>query len=253
MGTPMMSKTKGLTSDIPFPDPGHCHCIVGALQYLTLTHPDLAFCVNIVSQFMHSPTIAHYKMVKCILWYLHGTVDLGMHFTSQSILDLYAFFDIDWAGCPQTGRSTTDYCVFLGSNCISWSTKKQHIVSRSSSKVEYRAMAHTAAELTWISILLSDLGVQLSSPPILFCDNLSALYMTVNPVFYARSKHIEIDYHYVREHVALGLLETRHVWPLFYLRIFLPNLLVVLPFILYVPNLAFYLSTVCGGILKIIP
>ncbi|KAF5478156.1 hypothetical protein F2P56_004740 [Juglans regia] len=148
MGTPMMPKTKGLTSDIPYFDPGHYHSIVDALQYLTLTCPNLTYCVNFFSQFMHSPTIAHYKMVKRILCYLHGTVDIGMHFTSQSTLAIYAFSDADWAGCPQTRRFITGYCVFLGRNCISWIAKKQHTVSQSSSKVEYHAMAHTATELT---------------------------------------------------------------------------------------------------------
>ncbi|XP_042939363.1 uncharacterized mitochondrial protein AtMg00810-like [Carya illinoinensis] len=185
MGTLMMPRTKGLTSQIPFSDPAHYRSIVGALQYLILTHLDLSYSVNFVSQFMHSPTEANYKMVKCILRYLKGTVDLGLHFSSHSTLDLYAFSDADWAGCPTTRRSTTGYCVFFGSNCISWSAKKQHTVSRSSSEAEYRAMAHTTAELTWISFLLRDLGIHLTSMPLLLCDNISALYMTVNPVFHA--------------------------------------------------------------------
>ncbi|KAF5443609.1 hypothetical protein F2P56_036153 [Juglans regia] len=211
MGTPMMPKTKGLTCDVPFPDPGHYRSIVGALQYLTLTRSDLAFCVNFVSQFLHSPTMAHYKMVKRILRYLHGTLEIGIHFSSHSTLNLYAFSEADWAGCSLTRRSTTGYCIFLGSNCISWSAKKQNTISRSSSEAEYRAMASTTAEITWISFLLRDLGVTLPAAPILFCDNLSALHMTANPVFHARSKHIEIDYHYVRERVALGLLHSRHI------------------------------------------
>ncbi|XP_042939352.1 uncharacterized mitochondrial protein AtMg00810-like [Carya illinoinensis] len=211
MGTPMMPKTKGLTSDVPFPDPAHYRSIVGALQYLSLTRPDLAFSVNFVSQFLHSPSMAHYKMVKRILRYLHGTLDTSLHFSSHSTLKLCAFSDADWAGCPLTRRSTTGYCIFLGSNCISWSAKKQNTVSRSSSEAEYRAMASTTAELTCISFLLRDLGVTLPSAPILFCDNLSALHMTANLVFHARSKHIEIDYHFVPERVALGLLHTRHI------------------------------------------
>ncbi|XP_041003944.1 uncharacterized mitochondrial protein AtMg00810-like [Juglans microcarpa x Juglans regia] len=137
MGTPMMPKAKGLTSQTPFSNPAHYCSIVDALQYLTLTRPDLSYSVNFVSQFMRSPTEANYKMVKRILRYLKGTVDLGLHFSSHSTLDLYAFSNADWAGCPITRRSTTGYCVFLGSNCISWSAKKQHTVSRSSSKAEY--------------------------------------------------------------------------------------------------------------------
>ncbi|KAF5459013.1 hypothetical protein F2P56_023004 [Juglans regia] len=203
MGTPMMAKTKGLISTTPYLDPAHYRNLIGALQYLILTRPDLVYSVNFVSQFMHSPTEAHFKMVKCILRYVKGTVDLGLHFSSNSTLDLYAFSDADWAGCALTRHSTTGYCVFLGSNYISWSSKKQLNVSRSSTKAEYRAMAQTIAELTWISFLLRDLSITLHAPPMLLCDNLNALYMTVNSVFHARSKHIEIDYHYVRERVAL--------------------------------------------------
>lgn len=157
---------------------------------------------------MYSSIEAHYKMVKRILRYLEGIVDLGLHFSSNSTLDLYAFLDADWASFPITRHSTTRYYVFLRSNCIFWSTKKQHIVSRSSSEVEYHAMSHTTVELTWISFLLHDLGVSLSSTLLLLCDNLSAFYMIANHVFHARSKYIKIDYHYVCERVSLGLLHT---------------------------------------------
>ncbi|KAK2990485.1 hypothetical protein RJ640_011652 [Escallonia rubra] len=119
--------------------------------------------------------------------------------------------DQDWAGCPNTRRSTTGFCTFLGSNCISWSAKKQATVARSSTEAEYRALASTAAEITWLSFILRDIGVHLSRPPALFCDNISAMHLTINPVFHARTKHIEIDYHFVREKVALGSLTTRFV------------------------------------------
>ena len=124
---------------------------------------------------------------------------------------LYAFSDADWAGCPITRRSTTGYCTYLGGNCISWSSKKQPTVARSSTEAEYRALASTTAELTWIVYILRDLGLYISQPPTLFCDNVSALHMTINPVFHARTKHIEIDYHFVHEKVALGSLVTQFV------------------------------------------
>ncbi|RVW86387.1 Retrovirus-related Pol polyprotein from transposon RE1 [Vitis vinifera] len=118
---------------------------------------------------------------------------------------------VDWAGCLTTRRSITGYCTFLGGNLISWCAKKQHTISRSSTEAEYRAMAHTAAELTWMSFILNDLHIPLASTPTLYCDNTSALHMTINSVFHARSKHIELDYHFVRERVALGLLVTQHI------------------------------------------
>lgn len=167
--------------------------------------------MNYVSQFMHAPTVDHFKLVRRILRYLKGTISLGLHLKSNTPLTLSAFYDADWAGCPTTRRSTTGYYTFLGTNIISWCAKKQHTVSRSSTGAEYRAMANTAAELTCLTYLLRDLSIPIPSSPALYCDNLSALYMTINPVFHARSKHIELDYHFVREHVALGLLVTKHI------------------------------------------
>jgi hypothetical protein len=197
--------------DEMFPDPTHYRSIVGALQYLTFTRPDICYSVNYVCQFMQSPTVAHFKLVKRILRYISGTSHFGMRLLSSSSLDLYAFADADWAGCPATRRSTMGFCTFLGSNCISWSAKKQSTVARSSAEAEYRAMASATAKLTWLSFLLRDIGLPLLKPPALLCDNLSALHMTVNPVFHGRTKHIEIDYHFVHERVALGALETRFV------------------------------------------
>ena len=134
-----------------------------------------------------------------------------MHILASNTLDLYAFSDVDWAGCHTSRRSTTGFCTFLGGNCISWSAKKQSTVARSSAEAEYYSMASTAEEITWLSFLLHDLGIPLSRPPILHCDNLSALHMTINPVFHGRTKHIELDYHFVHEKVAFGSLETRFV------------------------------------------
>ncbi|OIW19116.1 hypothetical protein TanjilG_08916 [Lupinus angustifolius] len=211
ISTPLEAKTKITQDATLLNDPSYFRGPVGALQYLTFTRPDLSFIVNYVSQFLHAPNTMHLKMVKRILRYVKGTIDIGLHFTSNATLDLFAFFDADWAGCPTTWRSTSGYCTFLGGNLISWCAKKQLTVSRSSTEAEYRAMAHTAAELTWLTFILKDLCLSLASAPILYCDNLSALHMTINPVFLARSKHIELDYHFVRELVSLGLLVTQYV------------------------------------------
>ncbi|KAK2458167.1 putative mitochondrial protein [Trifolium repens] len=163
MSTSLEAKTKIGSNDTLLDDPSHYRGLVGALQYLTLTRPDLSYSVNYVSQFMHSPTIMHLKMVRRILGYVKGTIDVGLHFTSNTTLDLFAFSDADWAGCPTTRRSTTGYCTFLGGNLISWCAKKQHTVSRSSTEAEYRAMANTTAELTWLTFILKDLHIPLSS------------------------------------------------------------------------------------------
>lgn len=211
MPTPLDLKHNPPIDSEPLSDPTSFRGIVGSLQYLTLTRPDLSFSVNFVSQFMHSPTHAHLKYVRRILRYLKGTIHYGLNLRSDTTLALSAFSDADWAGCPTTRRSTTGYCTFLGSNIISWCAKKQSTVARSSTEAEYRAMAHTAAELTWLGYILSDLRIFPPHPPKLFADNVSALFLTVNPVFHARSKHIALDYHYVRERVAQGALITQHI------------------------------------------
>jgi hypothetical protein len=160
---------------------------------------------------MHAPNTTHLKMVNRILRFVKGTLHTRLFLTSQTTLDLSAFSDADWAGCLITRRSTTGYCIFLGKNIISWCSKKQHTISRSSTEAEYRSMANTTSEITWLTFLLKDLNIPLKSTPVLYCDNLSALHLTINPVFHARSKHIELDYHFVRERVALGHLITRHI------------------------------------------
>uniref|UniRef100_A0A2N9FTN5 Integrase catalytic domain-containing protein n=1 Tax=Fagus sylvatica TaxID=28930 RepID=A0A2N9FTN5_FAGSY len=211
IGTPLAQKHHLQLEGGPLVNATNYRSIVGALQYLTLTRPDLTHAVNLVCQFMHQPSTTHFQAVKRILRYLQGTVDYGIRLLSHSSLTLYGFSDADWAGCPDTRRSTTGYCIYLGANCISWASKKQVTVSRSSAEAEYRAMASAAAELTWLTYLLRDLGLSSHSSPVLFCDNTSALHMTVNPVFHARTKHIELDYHFVREKVAAGALTTRYV------------------------------------------
>ena len=210
IATPMSMKNCDTDATL-FSDPQLYRSIAGALQYLTFMRPDLAFSVNCLCQFMHSPSVGHFKQMKRVLRYVKGTTHLGLCIHSSRATNLYAFVDADWAGCPLTRRSTTGYCTFLGSNIISWCAKKQPTVARSSTEAEYRAMASATAELTWLTYLLCDIGVPLMSPPSLFCDNLSALHLTVNPVFHARTKHIQLDYHFVREKVAQGTLVTTFV------------------------------------------
>lgn len=185
--------------------------IVGSLQYLTLTRPDITHTVNLTSQFMQYPNSEHFHAVKRILRYVRGTVQLELRLIEMSPLRLCGYSDADWGGCSTARRSTIGYTIYLGANCISWASKKQHPVARSSAEAEYRALASTAAEITWITYILRYIGVTLTIAPILFCDNLSALYMTVNPVLHDRTKHVEMDYHFVREKVARGQLITHFV------------------------------------------
>jgi len=192
-------------------DSSEYRSIAGALQYLTLTRPDLAYAVQQVCLFMHAPREPHRALIKRILRYVKGTLSSGLHIGTGSIQTLTAYSDADWAGCPDSRRSTSGFCVYLGDNLVSWSSKRQTTVSRSSAEAEYRAVAHVVAECCWLRQLLQELHLQLPQATVVFCDNVSAVYMTANSVHHKRTKHIEIDIHFVHEKVALGEIRVLHV------------------------------------------
>uniref|UniRef100_A0A2N9FXA9 Integrase catalytic domain-containing protein n=1 Tax=Fagus sylvatica TaxID=28930 RepID=A0A2N9FXA9_FAGSY len=198
------------TEGTPLTDVHAYRSLVGALHYLTFTRPDLSFAVHQVCQFMNAPTSIHLTAAKRILRYLQGTLDHGLHYTPGPTT-LSAFTDADWAGDPNDRRSTSGLLVFLGHNPITWSAKKQLTVSRSSTEAEYRALASASAEVCWLRVLLRDLGIFISAPPILWCDNVSALAIASNPVFHARTKHIEVDFHFIRERVLRKDLQVQFV------------------------------------------
>jgi histone deacetylase 1/2 len=185
--------------------------MVGALQYLTLTRPDISYAVNKVCQYLHAPTTVHWTAAKRILRYVKSTLRIGLTFMRSSFTLVSAFSDADWAGCVDDRRSTGGFAVFYGPNLISWSAKKQATVSRSSTEAEYKSVANATAEMIWVQSLLKELGVKLRQTPVLWCDNLGATYLSANPVFHARAKHIEIDFHFVRERVLKKELEVRFV------------------------------------------
>jgi len=170
------------TDGDPVEDASQYRNLTGALRYLTLTRPDIAYAVQQVCLFMHDPREPHLAMIKRTLRYV-----------------------------KDSRRSTSGYYIFLGDNLVSWSSKRQTTVSRSSAEAEYRAVAHAVAESCWLRQLLQELHAPLSSATIVYCDNVSAVYMTANHVHHRRMKHIEIDIHFVRDKVSLGQVRVLHV------------------------------------------
>lgn len=144
--TPMAcDRTLSLHEGIPLDDPTPYRSLVGALQYCTITRPDLSYAVNKVCQFLHASTDVHLKAVKRILRYLKGTISHGLTFSPSENCDLVVYTDADWASCPDDRKSTGGYCCFLGPNLVSWSSAKQSVVSRSSAESEYKSLADGAA------------------------------------------------------------------------------------------------------------
>ncbi|XP_020682117.1 uncharacterized protein LOC110099340 [Dendrobium catenatum] len=189
-----------LVTDSKLLDPSLYRRITGSLQYLTLTRPDIAFSVNQLSQHMHAPQQQHAFMLKKLLRYIKGTLDFGIPIHKTDLV-LTSFSDADWAGDPNSRKLTSEFCSFLGDNLISWTVKKQQIVARSSTESEYRALASLTADIIWLRRLLSDFGLPQSNPTDMFCDNTSAIALANNPVFHARTKHIEIDQKFIRDHI----------------------------------------------------
>lgn len=192
-------------------DPTLYRQLVGSLNYLTITRPDISFAVQQASQFTQKPRHLHLAAVHRILQYLRGTPGRGLFFSAGNPLNLVAYSDADWAGCPDTRRSVTGWCMFLGSSLISWKSKKQPRVSKSSTESEYRAMSAACSEIVWLRGLLAELGFTQSNPTPLYADNTSAIQIAANPIYHERTKHIEVDCHSIREAFDTRTISLPHV------------------------------------------
>lgn len=212
MPTPLPLKLDQVTGqDEVFSEPSYFRSLAGKLQYLTISRPDLQFSVNYICQRMHSPTKADFQLLKRILCYVKGTLSMGIGIKKNTDSTLLCYNDSDWAGCKDTRRSTGGFCNMLGSNVISWSSKRHETVSKSSTEAEYRTMSIAASEIVWLQNLLKVMGLQQKVTQLLLCDNLSAVCLSTNPMFHKRTKHFDVDFHYVRERVALKALEVKHI------------------------------------------
>lgn len=212
VSTPMQSSPKLLlNSGSLLEDPSEYHMVVGSLQYLAFTRPSISYAVNRLSQFIHHPTTTHWQAAKRVLRYLAGTMTHGIYLQAANTPTLHAFSDADWAGDSDDYVSTNAYVIYLGKHVISCSSKKQKGVARSSTEAEYRAIANAEAELRRVCNLLTELQIRIPETPVIYCDNVGATYLSTNPVFHSRMKHIALDYHFLRGQVQSGSLRVAHV------------------------------------------
>ena len=185
--------------------------VIGGLQYAVLTRPEIAYAVNKLSQFMANPLQAYQTACKWVLRYLKETIDYGLIFKKSDSFDLIAYSNPDWGSDSDNRRSTSSYCVYLGDNLISWSSKKQSVVSNSSAESEYRVMALAGVEITWICSLLKELGIKLNCTPLLLNDSTSAAAIATNPILHSKTKHIQINIHFIRDKVKKKEIEIAFV------------------------------------------
>ena len=184
--------------------------MIGSLLYLTASRPDIMFATCLCARFQSDPRESHLIAVKRIFRYLKGTPNLGIWYPKDTGFDLIGYTDSDYAGCKIDRKSTSGSCQFLGRRLVSWYSKKQHSVSTSTAEAEYIAAGSCCAQILWIRNQLRDYGLLLSKIPI-FCDNTSAIAISNNPVQHSRTKHIDIRYHFIREHVMIGTVELHFV------------------------------------------
>nr|XP_016504064.1 PREDICTED: uncharacterized mitochondrial protein AtMg00810-like [Nicotiana tabacum] len=153
----------------------------------------------------------HMEAALRIVRYIKSQPGQGILLSSNNNETVTAFCDADWVACPHTRKSITWYLIEVGDSLVSWNSKKQSIISRSSAEVEYRSLASTVAELTWLLGLMKEIDVKIDQPVTIFCDNKVAIQMPANPVYHERTKHIEIDCHFIREKIQQGMVKTEYI------------------------------------------
>ena len=184
--------------------------MIGSLMYLTSSRPDIMFATCMCARYQANPKESHHQAVKHIFRYLKGTIDLGLWYPKDTGFELIAYSDADHAGCKLDCKSTSGSVQFLGDKLVSWSSKKQNCVSTSTAEAEYVAAASCCSQVLWMRTQLSDYGFSFNCIPI-YCDSRSAIAISCNPVQNTKTKHIDVRYHFIKDHVEQGTIELYFV------------------------------------------
>jgi hypothetical protein len=176
--------------------------MIGSLLYVTTSRPDVMQAVGQVSRFQAAPKESHVLAVKRIFRYLKGTGEFGLWYSKGKDLSLIAYTDADWAGCIDDQRSTSGTTFYLGECLVSWLSKKHSSISLSTVEAEYIAAATCCTQVLWMKKNMIDIQVEYDEPIPIYCDNISTISVSKNPMMHSKTKHIPIKYHFLREQVA---------------------------------------------------
>ena len=188
---------------------------MGKLNNLAHTRLDIAFAVSCVSQFMHSPSKSHLDVVYRILKYLKGTLGRGLMFKKNEGRNIEVYVEVDWAGLVNDRRSTLGYCSYVWGNLLTWRSKKQSVVARSSAEAELRIESEFVTlricEILWLKMLLKELRIESEFPLRVYCDNKAAILIAHNSVHDDCTKHVEVDRYFIKEKIDDGTISVTSV------------------------------------------
>eukprot|EP00253_Pinus_taeda_P030861 PITA_30861 len=211
VATPMehnlkLTSTKGSI----FEDPTKYRQLVGSLNFLTTTRPDIVSVAGILSRFMHKPCEGHWNIAKRVIKYLKGTQTYGIKCSKVAYFHLTSYSDSDFDGDNENGVSTSHYLMSLRSITTSWRSHKKSILADSTIEVEYVAVAQATKEIIWLRKILEDLQEKQKTSTALLIDNSSTIQFAKNPKFHDRSKHINTKYHLIRHYVEAKVIHLTH-------------------------------------------
>ncbi|XP_070049147.1 secreted RxLR effector protein 161-like [Nicotiana tomentosiformis] len=199
-------KDLGSTGDSPLENVSAYQRLIGRLMYVTITRPNISYAIHTLSQFMQHPKKSHWEAALRVVRYLKNSPGQGIWLRSGPASELQCWCDSNWAACPNIRRSVTGYVVKFGESLISWKSNKQQTVSKSSAESKYRSMASAVAEVTRLLGLFQELGIPIKLPVLEQCASKSAIQLASNPIFHERTKHIEIDCHFIRDKIKEGVV-----------------------------------------------